>query len=176
MHEKLQPGANTRRTLVVWLGVENIAQEFVFLPDKPATMNIKTTAPKNSGLSALDALEDSIGAMYEELTGNTAKNEPRPPQTMSETAAYNAVYDIQEIIAKGSRYGIFTLVTYSSFKSLRDTKFVKTDNFEHKIAFTMSMDDSSNYLGRSSHASGLDTISAVFHDGSSIKTFRPYLL
>ena len=169
---KLQPG-NTR-TFIVWLGLENIAQEFALLPEK--SIVVKTPTPKSSGLSALDALEASIGAMYEEVSGKTVKNDPVSPDARPGNPGYNAVYDIQEIIAKGSRYSIFTLATYSSFKSLRDTKFVNADNFEHKIAFNMSMDESSNYLGRSSHASGLDNITAVYYDGTSVKSFRPYLL
>jgi hypothetical protein len=114
--------------------------------------------------------------MYEEVTGTSVKNEPILPDAQPENEGYNAVYDIQELVAKGSRYGIFTLVTYSPFKSLRDTKFIKADNFEHKIAFNMTMDESSNYLGRSSHASGLDNITAAYYDGTSVKSFRPYLL
>jgi hypothetical protein len=104
---------------------------------------------------------------------------PPPAQVLLEPQpeAYNAQADIQEIIAKGSRYGVYTLLTYSSVKLLRQTKFVKVDNFEHRIAFTMSLDDSNTYLGRGSFASGLDNISAAYYDGgSSIRIFRPYLI
>jgi hypothetical protein len=193
IHDGLK-GGNTR-TLIVWLGLENIAEEFPFLPEKGHGSTTKAVPPSDdSGHSAVDALSDDIDAMLSSAFGKDGdsiddilksladdlEKTSAPRQTESQfsedSAAYNAASDIQEIIAKGPRYGIFTLATYSSYKSLVDTKFVKAGNFEHKIAFNMSMDESSEYLGRSSHASGLDNLTAVYYNGINTKNFRPYLL
>jgi hypothetical protein len=54
---------------------------------------------------------------------------------------------------------------------------VKIENFEHKIALKMSMDESAAFLGKGAYASGLDALSAVYDDGSgAIRTFRPYII
>ena len=85
--------------------------------------------------------------------------------------------DISELISKGSRFGIHNLVTYSSVKMLRQSRFVKLECFEHKIAFAMSRDDWSNYLERVHYLTDLDNISAVYYDGgSTTHIFRPYLI
>jgi rRNA-processing protein FCF1 len=127
------------------------------------------TADSDPALNDIEALLDA------EL--NTFVSVPAQAPLEHQPEAYNAQADIQEIIARGSRYGLYTLLTYSSVKLLRQTKFVKVDNFEHRIAFNMSLDDSNTYLGRGSFASGLDNLSAAYYDGgSSIRMFRPYLI
>ena len=199
LHGSLKAG--NKPTFVVWLGLERIAEELVFLPEKAVASergNTPTALEKKSNSSAADKLEADLDAMLESAFGTTSISElvqsdsspkadtvskptthvslPGEDENAPTDVAYNIAPNIQEIIAKGPRYNIFTLATYSSYKSLRDTKFVKTDNFEHKVAFNMTMDESANYLGRSSHASGLDTITAVYYDGISTRTFRPYLI
>jgi hypothetical protein len=183
------------RTLIVWLGLELIAEEFPFLQEKTKSSGVQTssTAPASSGpasFSAVDKLTADIDAMLNAGNDSAPKPEEKSGNSVEDTiagwvndigkpnepAAYNAGPDIQEIITRGSRYGVFTFVTYSSYKLLRDTKFVKTENFEHKIAFKMSTDESSNYLGRGAHASGLDDITAVYYNGIGVKSFRPYEL
>jgi hypothetical protein len=92
---------------------------------------------------------------------------------------YNANPLIQELFTKGSFCNLYSFVTFSSVKMIKETKFVKLENFEHKIALRMSLDDSSTYLGVSRGASvaGLDDLSAAYDDGSGkIRTFRPYIL
>jgi hypothetical protein len=99
------------------------------------------------------------------------------PDTPPSASLYDARPDIQELFAKGSRYNLYSFVTFSSVKMIRQTKFVKPENFEHKIALAMSVDDSTAYLSRGTYASGLDALSAVHDDGSgAIRTFRPYIL
>ena len=91
--------------------------------------------------------------------------------------AYDAREDIAELISKGSRFGIHSLVTFSSVKMIRQSRFVKLECFEHKIAFNMSRDDWSNYLERVHYIADLDAISAVYYDGgSTTHIFRPYLI
>jgi hypothetical protein len=182
------------RSLIVWLGLELIAEEFSFLPEKSSGAHIPSSAPAPSGpesFSAVDKLTADIDAMLNAVMGNdgTPKAAEKSGGSVegaiadwvkdidkSGESAYNIGPDIQDIITRGPRYGVFTLAAYSSYKLLRDTKFVKVENFEHKIAFKMSTDESSNYLGRGAHASGLDDITAVYYDGIGVKSFRPYEL
>lgn len=95
----------------------------------------------------------------------------------NDSLIYDARDDISELISKGSRFGVHSLVTYSSVKMLRQSRFVKLECFEHKIAFAMSRDDWSNYLERIRYITDLDSISAVYYDGgSATHIFRPYLI
>ncbi|MCL2720822.1 MAG: FtsK/SpoIIIE domain-containing protein [Treponema sp.] len=185
LSEKLKP--DNKKTFIVWIGLENIAQEFNDLPEKSNlnTREINHFIPivkKDS--SAVDDLLSDISTRLGGVMGSeyqpapSPKNEPAslPVSNITqEKAGYNAGSDIKEIIESGSKFSIFTLVTYSSYKSLRDTAFVKPDYFEHKIAFKMSKEECSNFLSRSSYNSGIDNITAVYYDGNNTRTFRPYL-
>jgi hypothetical protein len=118
---------------------------------------------------------DDLLSTFEENEAGKPSADSQNAQVTASSQMYDARQDVQELFVKGSRYNIFSLVTFSSVKMIRQTKFLKLENFEHKIALSMSMDDSTTFLGRGAYASGLDAMSAVYDDGSStIRTFRPY--
>jgi hypothetical protein len=166
---------NEKRILLCWLGLDEIADEFSVQPEKRRDSGGKT-APVSSSLS-VDSMTGGIDALLAEFDIAEPKKTTAPAPNAPLVSLYNANPDIQELFAKGSRYNLYSFVTFSSVKMIRQTKFVKPENFEHKIALSMSMDDSATYLGRGAHASGLDDISAVYDDGSGkIRTFRPYIL
>ena len=185
---KLQPGDS--KYLIVWLGLDIITERLTELPEKSKEKTLKQVSvvnEKSSVLSAVDNMLADIENWAKEIQGSVSFDEAKVTESqintkktdidvIQENNEYNAIPDIQQIMEKGSRYGIFSLVTLASFNLLKYTKFVKTENFEHKIALRMSSDESSNYLTRSTYASGLDDISAVYYDGINVKTFRPYLI
>ncbi|GHU46570.1 hypothetical protein FACS1894200_00380 [Spirochaetia bacterium] len=178
-------------SLIVWFGLERIAQYFRLLPEKsanPADKRAANPLPRQSAVgSGTDSmLNDMLGDIYAQKVAvfgehDTAQN---PPPANDEDAGkapaddesqdYNALPDVQNITYQGPLFDIFSLVTFGSYKLIKDTKCIKSENFEHKIAFKMSLDESQDYLGRGSHASGLDDKTAVYFDGSTVKTFRPY--
>jgi DNA polymerase III delta prime subunit len=166
---------NEKRMLICWLGLEEIADEFSVQPEKRRDSN-KISAPVSSSANVV-SMTSNIDALLAEISGakpgkTTAPTSGAPPESL-----YDARPDIQELFAKGSRYNLYSFATFSSVKMIRQTNFVKPENFEHKIALKMSLDDSTAYLGRGAYASGLDNISAVYDDGSGkIRTFRPYIL
>ncbi len=159
------------RTLLVWLGIESIGSDMSLYSEK---LDEKKEVKDNSINTLMSELDDL-------LAGIEASEKKNPIsisecEKINESDIYDARDDISKLISIGPRFGIHNLITYSSVKTLRQSKFVKPENFEHKIAFKMSRDDWSNYLERLHYNSELDDISAIYYDGgSSSHLFRPYL-
>lgn len=166
---------NQPKTLMVWLGIESIGADLSMYPDKPNVQASKKPTAHNAVNDLMDEI-DSLLADFDEP--EAAKTESVVSEMEStDSLAYDARDDISELISKGSRFGVHSLVTYSSVKMLRQSRFVKLECFEHKIAFAMSRDDWSNYLERIHYITDLDSISAVYYDGgSATHIFRPYLI
>ena len=124
----------------------------------------------------MDEIDSLLAAFDEPSTAGELKQTTKETSVTASYSGYDARDDISELIMRGSRFGIHNLVTLPSVKILRQARFVKLDSFEHKIAFTMSRDDWSNYLERVRYVDTLDSVSAVYYDGgSSTRIFRPYL-
>lgn len=166
---------NQPKTLMVWLGIESIGADLSMYPDK-SNVQAGKRVPANNAVNDLIDEIDSLLADFDEPKVNDTESDISEKETMG-CQAYDARDDISELISKGSRFGIHSLVTYSSVKMLRQSRFVKLECFEHKIAFAMSRDDWSNYLERVHYLTDLDNISAVYYDGgSTTHIFRPYLI
>lgn len=144
----------------------------------PNKLNIRTenTTINHNAVNDLMNEIDSLLADFDE-PGISKTDSEIDREESSDSIVYDARDDICELISKGPRFGIHSLVTYSSVKMLRQSRFVKLECFEHKIAFAMSRDDWSNYMERIHYIADLDNISAVYYDGgSTTHIFRPYLL
>ena len=166
---------NRPKTLMVWLGIESIGADLSMFPDKPKMRAEKTTADH----AAIDNLMSELDSMIAEfdMPGDSNADQSRGKKKSSDHLAYDARDDISKLITMGSRFGIHSLVTCASVKMLRQSRFVKLESFEHKIAFSMSRDDWSNYLERIHYMDDLDRFSAVYYDGGSeLHVFRPYLI
>jgi hypothetical protein len=165
---------NQPQTLLVWLGLESIGAELSMFPEK----NSQSISGQSSS-DAVNDLIDEIDSMLADIGGTTSKGtgivRSKSPEKVQHRV-YDARNDISELITKGSRYGIHSLVTYPSVKMLRQSRFVRPECFEHKIAFKMSRDDWSNYMERIPYIAELDDITAAYFDGgSTVHLFRPYL-
>jgi hypothetical protein len=167
---------NEKRYLLCWLGLEEIGDELSVQKEKRQVSN-SGTLQASSSANAVDSLINDMDALLGGFEEKTPSQGEKPVQAAASDSLYDARPDIQELFSKGSRYNLFSFTTFSSVKMIRQTKFVKIENFEHKIALAMSMDDSATFLGKGTYASGLDALSAVYDDGSgTIRTFRPYLI
>ena len=167
---------NEKRYLLCWLGMEEIVDEFSVQQEKRQPSN-NGALLSSIAISAVDSLINEMDAMLNAFDGVEVSQQDTPKSDITLSSLYDARPDIQELFTKGSRYNLYSYVTFSSVKMIRQTKFVKIENFEHKLALAMSMDDSATYLGRGAYASGLDALSAVYDDGSgTIRTFRPYII
>jgi hypothetical protein len=167
---------NEKRYLLCWLGLEEIGDELSVQKEKRQVLNNKPLQASSS-TNAVDSLISDMDALLGGFEEKTPGQSEKPVLAAASDSLYDARSDIQELFSKGSRYNLFSFTTFSSVKMIRQTKFVKIENFEHKIALAMSMDDSTAFFGKGSVASGLDALSAVYDDGSgTIRTFRPYLV
>lgn len=163
------------KTLMVWLGIESIGADFGMFPKKPDKQEIHKTQDNHAINSLIDEI-DSMLAKLDEDDNRILESAGMPEETAA-GGAYDAREDIAGLIELGPRFGIHTLVTYSSVKLLRQSRFVKPESFEHKIALAMSRDDWSDYLERVRYIADLDNLSAVYYDGgSTAHVFRPYLI
>ncbi|MDR1164419.1 MAG: hypothetical protein LBO66_00845 [Deltaproteobacteria bacterium] len=169
---------NDKRVLLCWLGLEEIADEYSVCPDKSSAAAAPTLSQPSARTSALDALTRDIDSLLGVAEASAPGGLPNDPSAGGlKNELYNACPYIQELFAKGSRFNVYSIVTFSSVKMIRQAKCVKPDNFEHKIALKMTLEDSVNYLGRGEFGAKLDGISAAYYDGSGVtRTFRPYLL
>lgn len=172
--EKARNGQQPK-TLLVWLGIESIGADFSMFPEKGNEIN--TVNQKSN--TAIDDLINNIDALLADLEEDEAVHHKEICDEIKEVtcdSGYDARDDIAELFMNGSRFGVHSLVTYSSVKMLKQSRFVKLECFEHKIAFAMSRDDWSSYMERIHYIADLDNVSAVYYDGGSIpRRFRPYL-
>lgn len=168
---------------VIWLGLDNMALEFSYYPDKKTA-----TKEKQPQYTAnMDSMMDSMGSMFDSLFGSddfsVSKEKKADVSDEIETdededdGRYNASDDIGSLTSEGPRHGIYHLVLLSSVLPLKKIRFIKLQDFLNKIGFQMDDQSSMDYFGRSKLTKELSPQQAVYYDGGrQIKTFLPYLL
>ncbi|MDR1622193.1 MAG: hypothetical protein LBS00_07445 [Synergistaceae bacterium] len=190
------------KCLHVLLGLEYLAGEFARFPEfrvRPAAgsaqMIAEPPARSDSNMqSALDDLQAIRLARKARLSGEApqseafvateertapkpeTRQEPEPPEAFQ---TFNCLPVIEKMINDGYRVDTYTLITYSSAKTVRQTRLFKPEKFKHKIALKMSRDDSLEFLGKADYAASLgeknDEIQAIYYDGGNRpEKFRPY--
>ncbi len=192
--EKIENYENDGSLLIIWIGLEEFNEEFEEAPKKEDVVidaNNKNKQTKTNKTEQIDSFYGNLLKGLDDLVASkkgkiSKKEETLQPKKCENTEnkdyekdkkqiVYNACDDIKEIIKKGPRRGIHTFITYDSVRNLERTRWIKTEDFKHKIAFKLSADDSSEFLGRMRYTEGLDEQSAVYSDGGSEpKTFMPY--
>jgi hypothetical protein len=172
------------RLLLVWLGIENLAIEFLELPEMEEAFRVnrrgKTPASDHARSQTDMDLDSMLGEIRNEAAGaSEERHEDDASGDEEDVRLFNGIPVIQGLLSHGYRSGLYSMITYASVKQMKTRGRTLFDQglFEHKIALKMSREDSTNYLGRGEYASSLDEISAVYYDGgSSLRRFRPYLL
>ena len=167
---------NKQRLLLCWLGLEEILEEFNDHPEKRVYENEKTTTSSNSTSkidSLMEDLYDELGEDFREK--NEGEQKDIPLISSDSISLYNACSDIHELFSRGAKCNLYSFVTFSSIRITQQYRAINKDNFEHKIALKMPKDDWSEYI-RVSYDSCPDEQTAVYSDGSGIKTFRPYII
>ncbi len=108
-----------------------------------------------------------------EQSADNAESEEKDTAAVESGEAYNALNDFQALIRQGSRYGYHFAMLLSSLTDMRATSF-SIDNFRHRLAFQMSVDDSRE-LFHSRVASSLPEHVCQYYDLLEGFSFRPYL-
>lgn len=98
------------------------------------------------------------------------KPEPVVPDVQSE---FNAIPNIQNLFTFGSRVGIRCLLETSVYRELRHL-FRVEEYCAHRIAFKMSEDDASSYLGRSAFATQIGRFGVYYNGGNTVEQLIPY--
>lgn len=165
--------------LVLWLGLDNMALEFSYYPEKKAA----DASTRQKAAVNTDALMDSMGSMFDKLfetddfSAQKAEELNMGAETEEEDTLYNATDDIGELTTEGPKRGIFHLILLPSVLPLKKLRFIKLENFANKIGFQMDEDSSMNYFGKAKMTKDLSAQQAIYYNGGVIaRTFLPYLL
>ena len=191
--------ANTTKTLVIWLGLDIIAdllneessrkpEVLEKLADESSGKNGKNKKSSNETIGASKAQAD-LESMFDSLFGgddfsfdagledeDPYAEEENKDEADDESYLYNACDDIEKIIHIGPSRNVYNLVIYDTAAALKDFRGARTSDFGHKIAFAMSDNDASDFLERSNLVRTLPVTMAFYYDGRSGKRFIPYKL
>ena len=106
-----------------------------------------------------------------------SQSEDREAQNAQENeCCYNATKDMLDMFAFGGKFGLFNVVSLDFSNDIKRIKGFNTDNFMHKIAFSMSRDESAAWGYRMAACQLEEGLTALYTDGVNQKTFRPYKL
>lgn len=192
--------SNQTKTLVIWLGLDVIADllrdETDKKPEKLAQLAMggeggsgksgkKTAkAEKKVDYHSLDEF-DALFADILDIAPETDAEDEDPYGELEESTdsdfsdddnLYNACEDIEKILHIGPTRNIYNFVIYDTSAALKDFRGAKTSDFGHKIAFAMSDNEASDFLDRSNLIRTLPVTMAFYYDGRSGKKFIPYKL
>ena len=191
--EIIKDRSNTRKQLIVWLGLDSMAdiladernkrtpvlkkaEEKATQSEVSESVSEEESEKTDFNDSALDEFSALFGDM--DLFGEEDINEEEP-ETGKEAQTsylYDARNDIARIIHLGPTCNVFNLVIYDSASALRDFREVKTLDFNHKIAFPMSDYEAGEFLDQPRLIRELSGQLAYYHNGRAGNRFVPYKL
>lgn len=167
------------RTLVLWLGLDEIYDEFQRYPEEShAEKILKAEKRPDKKLQEIsEQLDDKWDLLFGEGEKET-KNVPDPENEETwEDDEYNATEDLIWLIQNGPRNGVFQMVVYDNTYPIRNNRRIKPEDFRHKLAFSMGRDECGEYLGRNMLLDGMENQKgiAAYYDGrGQVKKFIPY--
>ena len=191
--EIIKDRSNTRKQLIVWLGLDSMADILADERNKrtPVLKKAEEKATQSEVSESVSEEEsektdfndpalDEFSALFGDmdLFGEEDINEEEP-ETGKEAQTsylYDARNDIARIIHLGPTCNVFNLVIYDSASALRDFREVKTLDFNHKIAFPMSDYEAGEFLDQPRLIRELSGQLAYYHNGRSGNRFVPYKL
>lgn len=121
-------------------------------------------------------IELPIFSFSQTLNANQIEKEAFPKEKIepkTKDGLYDARADLKYIVSNGGRQGIHFLFYLNALADLKETG-LNDALFCHKVAFSMSAEDSRNFIG-SKDASLLQERVGIYSDGISRFSFRPYL-
>lgn len=168
------------RTLVIWIGLEDIYEEFKNYSDKkPACFSNITekSGKKENADASASALDDKWALLFGEDPEEKEEQEDEVQEEDEDEEIYNAIEDVVNLLHSGPRNGIFNYVIYDTTYPIRNNRMIKVDDFRHKLAFSMGKDECGEFLGRTNLLDGMEKQNGVaaYYDGKGkIKKFVPY--
>lgn len=95
-------------------------------------------------------------------------------EAVEEPVAYNALNDFKYVVTQGSRLGYHFLLVINSIKDMKQTG-LSLNLFNHKLAFQLSAEDSTEMFSSRNAASKLPEHICEYSNSLDSFSFRPYL-
>ena len=183
-----------RMTLVVWLGLTDIYDEFCVNQSKttnadPKQKAIEVVAEGGFVVNDVDKVKSNLELIeMAKAMGISIEDalmyisEPSDDSTQKETEqeerdyCYNATQDMLEIFSLGGKCGLFNVVSLENVADSRKIKGLDLANFIHKIAFCMPRDESVEWGFRNAAAELVEGLTALYTDGVNKSVFKPFII
>ncbi len=179
----------SEKTLVFWLGLTDMYDEFCVSPPKPASMGTTQGEKKEvnsegfvlSDPSAVLAdpqlveMAGNLGVTVEEMLSFFAEDSENSEDDANEDMCYNATQDVFELFGMGGKYGLFNVVSLEHSSDVRKIRGFNAEQFIHKIAFCMSKEASVEWGFRSAAAELTEGLTAFYTNGINQNIFKPYI-
>lgn len=165
------------RTLAIWLGLDELYDEFQRYPEKSYVQKQLHKNPKKESSVLSDQLEDKWALLFGDEKDETETEQNDEEFQEDELEEYNAIEDIVWLIQTGPRNGIFQMIVYDNTYPIRNNRKIKPEDFRHKLAFSMGRDECGEYLGRNMLLDGMENQKGVaaYYDGKGqVRKFLPY--
>lgn len=167
---------------IVWIGLEIIAKVLANYSEQRPDYHLNDVSLlKADTFSNFNTIQSDLESMFDDLFGDDTSRKNIPVETEEDLELYNASDDIKRILGEGGTAGVHSIVLYNTVAALRMTKCTKPDNFNHRIAFSMSPDDAGDFLSRAAlikDAEGriISGDIAVYDGGVRDVKFMPFIL
>lgn len=149
---------------------EPVAEEVAEEPAEPAEEEPAAEEPEEEPAEEPTVIKSGVKLTLPEGIEPLDLNAVR---VTHEGTAYNAAEDLKYIFKNGSRLGYHFMVVLSSYADLKATG-IKEDNFNHRIAFQVTAEDSRD-LFHNRNAVSLPEHICQYSDTIDQFSFRPYL-
>lgn len=153
--------------LIFWFGLDDIIDDMQILEPKPANTKTQT---HSAGLS------NSLLELQAEIN---KRNGIDSTDEFEVDEHYDRSDEIFELFQKGSGFAKYSFLVTETAKSVFRIREIKSELFEHKFAYCISADDSSEIFGMRRTIeidSELKNSTVIYSDGSAYSVFRPYLM
>lgn len=165
--EKRRKIQEKETVMILWLGLDNMAREFSYYPERQVK-------PRQEKKSAFESRVSDMDSRFASLFG-TEGELPKEETQEKEEAVFNASENIRALIEEGPKRGIYNFVFYPSALSLKTVRFAKLEYFKCKIGFYMDDDSALDYFGKSRLMQDVSEETAVYYDGGkNARHFLPY--
>lgn len=164
---------------IIWIGLEIIAKVLANYSEQRPDYRIDDVNLMNTDAFAkVQTVQSDLESLFDDLFGGGDKQNAEVEEDLE---LYNAFDDIKRLLGEGGTAGVHSIVLYNTVAALRMTKCTRPENFNHRIAFSMSSDDAGDFLSRAAlikDAEGriIGNDIAVYDGGVRDMKFMPFIL
>ena len=167
---------------VIWIGLEIIAKVLANYSEQRPNYHLENVNLMNAEtFGRVQTIQSDLESLFDDLFGDGEVQNSVPDEVEEDLELYNAFDDIKRLLGEGGTAGVHSIVLYNTVAALRMTKCTRPENFNHRIAFSMSPDDAGDFLSRAAlikDAEGriVGNDIAVYDGGVRDMKFMPFIL